>query len=424
MDFFFKNKKTLFFLCVAVLWCTAGACTFDIQKSSKTRNLSPDLLAGETEELVAGNCAFAFDLYRQCLTDDNGSNLFFSPFSISMALAMTYAGAKNDTETQMAEALHFTLPQDRLHNAFNALELALLNQEKTGEPNSFQLTISNATWGQTGYTFLDDYLDTLALNYGAAMHLLDFQNSPETARTVINSWVSLNTAFKINQLLPPNALTALTRLVLTNAIYFKADWQTPFDKAYTRDRPFYLPDGTQVTVPLMEQDHRFKYYAIEGDFAAIELPYQGAAVSMLVLLPAQGTFTHFESSLNKTRIDSIVSGLQERAVQLSLPVFSFDWSASLVDMLKRLGMTDAFDFADFSGITGDTRLFISDIFHKAFVRVDEKGTEAAAATAVVFNETAAPTPDVVLSVDRPFIILIREKTTGTILFLGRVTDPR
>lgn len=424
MNLFYRNKNILCLLTLTAVYCISTACTFDIQKSSQTRNLSPDLLSGETEELVAGNCAFAFDLYRQCLIEDNSSNLFYSPLSISMALAMTYAGAKNDTETQMATALHFTLPQDRLHNAFNALDLALLNPGKTGDPNGFQLMISNATWGQTGYTFLDGYLDILALNYGAAIHLLDFQNSPDTARTVINRWVSLNTAFKINHLLPPNAITALTRLVLTNAIYFKADWQAPFEKAYTRDRPFFLPDGSPVAVPFMEQVHHFNYYAVEGDVAAIELPYQGETVSMLVLLPAEGTFHHFESSLDKTRIDTIVSGLEEREVHLSFPAFSFEWGASLVTLFKQLGMTDAFAHADFSGINGETNLYISDIFHKAFISVDEKGTEAAAATAVIVGETAVPGPDVILTVDHPFVLLIREKTTGTILFLGRVTDPR
>jgi len=337
---------------------------------------------------------------------------------------MTYAGARNNTETQMAETLHFTLSQDRLHNAFNALDLALKDLGQEADSDKFRLNICNATWGQENYTFLKEYLDILALNYGAAIRLLNFENESDAARKTINTWVSLQTAFKINNLLPPGSISSSSRLVLTNAIYFKADWLSPFEKELTQNTPFYLLDGSQVNVPTMLQENRLNYYEFKNVFQAIELPYKGEDVSMLIIIPSEGNFSTIESSLSPVLINDIISNMNEGLVRLSLPKFSFKYSSSLVDILKELGMTDAFDNkADLSGINGQRTLVITDILHKAFIAVDEKGTEAAAATAVIIGETAIHDPDIIVSVDRPFILLIRDKNTGTILFLGRVINP-
>ncbi len=422
---FSKNRGSVFLHTIFLLSCfTCLSCTIEIQKSSKSRDLSPLLLDNEQEELVEGNTGFAFDLYEESIRSDNNSNIFFSPFSISIALAMTYAGARNNTETQMAETLHFTLSQDRLHNAFNALDLALKDLGQEADSDKFRLNICNATWGQENYTFLKEYLDILALNYGAAIRLLNFENESDAARKTINTWVSLQTAFKINNLLPPGSISSSSRLVLTNAIYFKADWLSPFEKELTQNTPFYLLDGSQVNVPTMLQENRLNYYEFKNVFQAIELPYKGEDVSMLIIIPSEGNFSTIESSLSPVLINDIISNMNEGLVRLSLPKFSFKYSSSLVDILKELGMTDAFDNkADLSGINGQRTLVITDILHKAFIAVDEKGTEAAAATAVIIGETAIHDPDIIVSVDRPFILLIRDKNTGTILFLGRVINP-
>ncbi len=421
-----KNRASRFLqIILLLLCCSCMSCSIDVQKSSKSRDLSPQLSDGEQDKLVDGNTKFAFDLYEEALKTDNSSNVFFSPFSISIALAMTYAGARNNTAVQMADALHFTLPQERLHNAFNALDLALKDLGQDTASDYFRLNICNTTWGQKNYTFLEAYLDVLALNYGAGMHLLDFQGAPEASRGTINTWVSLQTDFKINNLLPAGSISSYTRLVLTNAIYFKADWLSPFEKEATKSKPFNLLDGSEIHVPTMTQDARFNYYESEGEFEAIELPYKGDDVSMLIILPSAGNFSTFEPSLDTALIDNIVTNMNKEFIRLYLPSFSFEWSTSLVDILKKLGMTDAFGFdADLSGINGLETLAITDILHKAFIGVDEKGTEAAAATAVIIGETAIEDPDIIVSADHPFILLIRDKNTGTILFMGRVIDPR
>jgi serpin B len=396
-----------------------------IVRSEARRVTAPDVTEADVAELVVGSSAFAFDLY-QAVREENG-NLFYSPYSISMALAMTYAGARGETEQQMADTLHFTLPQDRLHPAFNALDLELASRAEGTEgqdEEGFQLDIVNSIWGQSDHSFLPEFLDVLAKNYGAALRLLDFENAPEESRQVINEWVSDQTEGRIKDLIPQGDINTWTRLVLTNAIYFNAAWSHPFEKEQTRDGTFHLLDGSQVTVPMMRQTEYFGY--TEGDgYQAVELPYTGEKVSMVILLPAAGRFEEFEKPLDAERVEAIVKDFVQTNVALTMPKFEFDSSFQLADTLAGMGMPDAFspEAANFSGMDGTRDLFIQDVIHKAFVSVDEAGTEAAAATGVVIGITAAPASPVEVAVDRPFVFLIRDIETEAILFVGRIVDP-
>lgn len=395
--------------------------TGDEIKSTLSRDTNPQLQAGELEALVNGNSEFALDLYRQAR--DRADNLFFSPHSLSIALAMVYAGARGETETQMADALHFNLSQDRLHKAFDALDLELAKRGEGAEGEEFKLHICNAAWGQRGFSFLQSYLDVLALNYGAGLRLLDFLTDPEGSRLEINDWVSQQTGQRIQDLLSQEAISEATRLVLTNTIYFKAQWLYVFDKNRTAEAPFYTLEGEEVPVPMMQRTETFGYTGVDGFYQAVELPYKGEEVSMVVILPAVGQFAAFEAALEAATLRQIVANLSYTRLSLSMPKFEFKWGESLVPILKALGMIKAFGMweADFSGIDGDYDLFISEVMHKSFVAVDEEGTEAAAATGVVVDLTAAPT--ISMRINRPFIFLIRDRATNAILFLGRVVNP-
>ena len=392
-----------------------------------------DMTIADLGKLVTGNTAFAFDLY-QSLSQESG-NLFFSPYSVSLALAMTYAGARSTTEEQMVETLHFTtLGQDRLHPAFNALAIELAgwgedsaSKQETEEEKKdrFQLHIANALWGQDGYGFLPAFLDVLAENYGAGVQTADFIDAPERARMMINRWVSDETEERIEDLLPPGSITPLTRLVLTNAIYFNATWKYRFDERSTYDCLFTLLDGSRVTVSMMEQIKRFKYVE-EKEYQAVELPYVGDELSMVVLLPTADRFEKFSQELNAEQVRDIMNSMKDTGdIHLYMPKFEYTSEFNLKATLADLGMPDAFVFgtADFSGMDASRELFIGDVFHKAFVSVDEAGTEATAATAVVVDWYCVSPPPIRVSIDRPFIFLIRDIGTGTILFMGQVMDP-
>ena len=396
----------------------------ELLMSDKPRETSPDVSEADLALLVEGNSAFAFQLY-QALRGQEG-NLFYSPHSISVALAMTYAGARSQTAEQMAAALQFLLEQERLHPAFNWLDVELAQRGEGAEGKDgegFRLNIVNAIWGQKDYSFLPAFLDVLAENYGAGLRILDFINETEKSRLAINQWVSDQTEGRIEDLIPQGVIDAWTRLVLTNAIYFNAAWEYPFDEDVTAVGPFYLLDGGQVTVPMMRQMESFGYTDGEG-FQAVELPYDGGELSMVILLPQAGHFEAFEQGLDAERVDDIIDGLQVAHVSLAMPKFEFDSEFSLKDTLAEMGMPIAFSgAADFSGMTGAPDLYISEVLHKAFVSLDEAGTEAAAATAVVMKETGMPTELVEVTIDRPFIFLIRDIETGAILFVGRVLNP-
>lgn len=411
---------SLFFSCDYFSNKSTKSEDFDTLKSNLPRETNPQLETGELQELVKGNTQFACDLYRQIRGGKD--NIFISPHSISVALAMTYAGARGNTEKQMAEVLHFTLSQERLHNAFNALDLELAKRPQAVEKDGFKLHICNAAWGQKDYSFLQSYLDVLAVNYGSGLQLLDFMSDPEQCRITINNWVAEQTEDRIKDLLPPGSLSALTRLVLTNAIYFKAGWLYPFDEDLTSDAPFFTLDDQEITVSMMGQMGTFGYTAEKGYYQAVEILYKGEEVSMVILLPAPGRFEEFEASLSVVFINNIIERITLQGLDLHMPKFSFKWKDSLVEILSSMGMTDAFigGVADFSGIDGSYRLSIMDIFHQSFIAVNEAGTEAAAATAVVIGETSLPDS---MTINRPFIFLIRDRITGAILFLGRVLNP-
>jgi len=421
-------KKILLSMLVFIVLLSVVGCAqvpgTGVALSEKQRDTSPDVSTSDSTKLVEDNSEFAFDLY-QALRQQKG-NLFYSPYSISLALAMTYAGARGGTEQQMADTLHFELQQALLHPAFNALDLELASRgegAKGKDDKGFRLHIVNAIWGQNDYKFLNQFLDVLAVNYGAGLRLLDFISEPEQSRITINNWVSDQTEGKIKDLIPQGVIDDLTRLVLTNAIYFNAAWLNPFENELTSDRAFHLLEGDDVTVPMMTQTNSFGYATGDG-YQAVELLYDGSELSMIILLPNSGQFESFQNSLNAALVDHIVSDLQSRQVSLTMPKFEFESEFSLADTLAAMGMPMAFsDEADFSGMTGNRELTISDVLHKSFVSVDEAGTEAAAATAVVVGLTSAPEQPVQVTVDRPFIFLIRDIETGTILFVGQVVNP-
>ena len=401
----------------------------DELRSTKER-AAPAATAAELAELVDGNSAFAFDLYRSLGAEDG--NLFYSPYSISLALAMTYAGAMGETERQMADTLHYLLPQERLHTSFNSLDLELASMADAPEEegDAFTLNLANAVWGQKDYEFLGPFLDVLAENYGAGVRPVDFVGSPEESRVRINDWVAERTEDRIKDLIPEDAIDRTTRMVLTNAIYFNARWFHPFFKHLTSARPFHLLDGSKVDVPMMMMAAAERFGYADGDgYQAVELPYRGRDMWMTILLPDAGAFREFEESMDADLVAGILGDIEREYVELTMPKFEFESEFSLKETLKAMGMPNAFDgfTADFSGMDGRSCpgvcLLISDAFHKAFVSVDEEGTEAAAATGVVvILESARPTPKK-LMVDRPFIFLIRDRATDAILFVGRVENP-
>ena len=399
-----------------------GASTGEV-RSDKERITDLAVPDSDMATLVVGNSAFAFDLYHALR--EEGGNLFYSPYSISVALAMTFAGARAETERQMAETLHYRLSQEELHPALNALDLEMASREKDGD--GFQLNIANAIWGQAGYRFAVDFLDVLALNYGAGMRTVNFAEAPEESRMVINDWIAERTEDRIKDLIPEDGINELTRLVLTNAIYFKTAWDRPFPKETTRNRTFHLLNGAAVQTPMMTQTTLFGYAQGKG-YKAVDIPYKGGEMSMTVLIPDEVEFSIFEATLDTHSVSSILKNIRPEILDLTMPLFQFESQVSLKDALKAMGMPNAFSAsaADFSGVDGrrctedPACLRITDVFHKGFVSVDEEGTEASAASGVLMGPTSLP-PQVVI--DRPFIFLIRDIETGAIIFVGRVVDP-
>ncbi len=394
-------KRHLYFIFTVVIIpalllsaCGAGK----VAESKLERVSNPDVPASDLEQLVDGNTAFAFDLYQAVRSSDG--NVVYSPYSISLAFAMAYGGARGETAAQMADTLHYTLPGDQFHPAFNALDLDLAARPDQAadvdEKERFQLSIANSLWGQDGWPFLPEYLDLLALNYGAGMRLVDFVNASESARRQINDWVSDQTHKRIKDIVPPGMIDPSTRLVLANAIYFKATWEYEFDANETSDDPFYLLNGETVSVPMMEIGYQENLSYAAGDgWQAVALPYKGGLTEMLVIVPDAGNFEAFESTLSAGRYAEILAVMQTQEIILSMPKFTFETQYGLKDILNGMGMQAAFDpdNADFSGIDGQRDLVISDAIHKAFIAVDEKGTEAAAATVVVFMTTGALMPE-------------------------------
>ncbi len=377
--------------------------------------------APEGDPIVTGSNQFALELYQRL--QSRPGNLFFSPASLSTALAMTYAGAVGETADQMAAVLHFSLPPDQLPGPFGAFQKALLD---SGEG---RLKIANRLWGADAYPFRPEFLALTREHFGAELASVPFGSDPESARKTINAWVENQTNDKIRDLLPPGVVDTLTRLVLTNAVYFKGSWTDPFRKERTEEADFFPSEDTILRVQMMSRLGRYRHFAGEG-LQALELPYQGDKLSMLVLLPdARDGLPALEKALNRETLDRWIAGLRNKEVRVFLPRFKMESQFALKDTLQAMGMPLPFDQtrADFSGIATGEDLYISAVIHKAFVDVNEEGTEAAAATAVAVSARAMPVqpaPPPTFRADHPFVFAIRDNASGALLFLGRVSEPK
>ncbi len=385
--------------------------------------------------IVEGNNKFALELFAK-LQIAKG-NLFFSPYSISTALAMVHAGARNETESQMAGVLHFPVSADRrtdsssrplsdrqqFASSFGNIIKDLNNR---GQKGSYTLTVANALWGQKDYGFLEEFLELIETSYDGRLNEVDFVRAAETARKTINAWVEKKTNNKIKKLISEGVLDSMTRLVLTNAIYFKGNWARQFKENRTKDAPFTLSDGRKIDVAMMNQKAEFGYMETDT-FQALELPYVDDELSMVILLPKKyDTLDEFEKTLTPDNLTQWLAKIHKREVVVFVPKFKMTSQFSMATVLKSMGMKDAFSSnADFSGINGKRDLFISAVIHKAYVEVNEEGTEAAAATGVVMRLTSiGPAPIPVFRADHPFLFLIRDNLTGSILFIGRVANPK
>lgn len=380
------------------------------------RDLHPEVSAEAKARLIEDQTAFALDVYHQLRETED--NLFFSPFSVSLTLAMIYGGARNETEIEMADALHFGLPQEALHPAYNWLETTLDSQARKGD--ELRLHIVNAAFAQAGQKLLPSYLELLAENYGAGVSLLDFRAQPEQARRAINEWAEKQTEGRIPELLPEGSLTPLTALVLVNAVYFRAAWLTPFDATRTEAGVFHAVDG-DVSVPMMTGVLERASHARGDGYRAVAVPYRGASFEMVMVMQEQGQLGQLEDGLDARRLGTLLDALEPARIALTMPRFEIRTRATMNELLQELGMRDAFtSSADFTGINGRRNLYLSLVQHEAFVRVDEAGTEAAAATAGGISLVSLP-ERVVL--DRPFLFLIRHVETKSVLFLGRLMNP-
>ena len=377
--------------------------------------------ANDIESLAGSNTTFALDLYARLKATDG--NLFFSPYSISTCLAMTYAGARGDTAAQMAQTLRFDTNQLKLAASFGELQKQLNSEQ---EKKGIELNIANGLWGQKDHFFLPAFLDVAKQSYEANLKQADFRTHADTARKEINDWVDHKTKGKITDLIQPGVLGQATRLVLVNAIYFKGHWASEFEKQSTRKATFTVSPAQKIEVPLMSRTSDFKYAEVEG-LQLLELPYAGDDLSMVVLLPRKlDGLKGVEDQLNGPTLDRWLAQAFKQKVEVFLPKFKMSAQFSLAKPLADMGMTDAFSpNADFSGMDGERDLFISAVVHKAFVDVNEEGTQAAAATATVMRMSAVmmPRPMPIFRADHPFIFLIRDNHSGSILFLGRLVDP-
>ena len=398
-------------------------------RSDKPFDTAPQIADAEFQTFVKGTNAFGFALYQK-LAEGQSGNVFYSPLSTAMALAMTYAGAAGETETQMAAVLHNTLPRETYHLGFNklAIELASRNvaPHTTEEgTKSVKLLPVNASWAQKDYAILPGYLDTLSTRYDAGQHVLDFIKDPDGSRVTINDWVAAHTEQRIKDLLQPGSIDSDVRLVLTNALYFYGSWASAFDRKATSDDVFHRASD-DVTVPMMHATG-YSLYA-EGDgWQAASLPYDGNKTRMVIVLPAAGRFDEVRGKLDESWVSQTLGAMtSDGEVRLTLPKFKFTWGTeSFKDPLIAMGMTDAFVFpkADFTGIEPTRELYIGDVLHQAFVAIDEDGTEAAAATAVILKAGAVPQEPKVFKADRPFLFMILDDT-GTVMFVGQMTDPK
>ncbi len=384
------------------------------------------LAQGGTEKMTdlsaiaSSNNQFAFDFYPSINATDEGKNIFVSPFSVSTALAMTLEGSRGNTQKQMAGVLHFDLPDQDRQAGFAAL-LAEING---GQGKQYKLEVANALWGQKEYRFEPSFTGVIGKFYGGGFYAVDFVGDKGGSVNKINAWVDGKTAGRIKDLVYSGDVNELTRLILTNAIYFKGTWTAPFERAATRTEPFHTSATATVQVPMMHRSGQFKF-AKEDAMTAIELPYAGNELSMVAILPS-GDIDKLGESLSNEELDRLRKEMRLGEVEVALPRFKIESRSLLKDKLSKLGMPDAFNWslADFSGITGDKSLYLSSVIHQAMVEVNEEGSEAAAATAVVMHSMTARAPSkLVFRADRPFIFMIVHNASGSILFMGRLSNP-
>jgi serpin B len=402
----------------------SGAGTpFEEARSPLARERAPSDQGLAT--LAAGNRAFAFELLHELAKPSPGKNVAFSPYSAATALAMAYVGARGTTASEMQKALHFDLEQPALHEAFNAVDLALATraQQAVGKGQlPFRLQVTNALWPQRGLAIVPAFLDTLAVHYGAGLYLLDYSD-PEAARGTINAFIADHTEQRIPELLPPDSIASNVKLVLTNAVYFTASWATPFDEKSTVEASFTKLDGSVAVAPFMSRLGAIDY-AQGANYEAIALPYAGNNLTFVAVLPSGGAYDSVEQSADGAWFESVRSELRSAQVSLALPKFRYGFGASLADALKALEMRSAFEStsADFSGMTL-AAVFIKDVLHESTIEVSEQGTMASGATAVVFARKSAVQVERTVRFDRPFFYAILDQPTGQILFMGRVLDP-
>lgn len=376
----------------------------------QSRQLSPTVDGRDLTNLVAGNTAFALELFAVLRDASPTANVALGPYSISQALAMLYAGARGETATAMADALHFGADMGTFHPTFNGLDLELLSRN-----SDILLRNANQAWVRTGVEPNPEYLDVLTDSYGAPLAAIDF-GDPESARATINDWVAQVTEDKIPALFPAGTIAGNTVMVLTNAMYMDAPWKYQFDPRSTAPRQFTLLDETSVQVDTMHYDEFLPSAAGDG-WQAVELPYVGDEVSMVVVVPDD--LEAFEAELTPEGLDAMLGALRDGGIHLSLPRFTFRYQAALEPALRELGLGTLFDGPDLSGM-GIGGVAVSAVQHEAFIEVDEEGTRAAAATGVAVAESHGPT----VTVDRPFLFFIVDQPTRSVLFLGRVLDPR
>lgn len=396
-----------------------------ISSSASVKNRSTLDDTGATKEgvnaVVNANNQLAFELYSQFNEESKDSNIFFSPYSISIALTMTYEGAKGQTAEEMQSVLH--IPEDANVRRPN---FARIFNEINKKEKKYKLSTANALWAQKDYSFLKEYTNNVEKYYGGKLTNLDFTRESEKSRQIINKWVEDQTNNKIKDLIPQGVLNAYTRLVLTNAIYFKGTWVKQFDEKDTKEEDFRIDSSNTVKVPMMRligDGVKFNY-AETDEIQILEMPYHGEDLSMLIILPKGNNFANIEKSITLEKLSEWKNMLNEQRVDIFIPRFKFKTKYFMAKALSDMGMPTAFgSTADFSGMDGTRDLFIQNVIHQAFVEVNEEGTEAAAATGVVMGITSVGPRIPIFRADHPFIFIIQESETGNILFLGRVSDP-
>ncbi len=401
---------------ITLLLISALVITLPIVAQEKQKAPNPAVA-----DIVNANSQFALALYKNinAAGSSKGKNIFVSPYSISTALAMTYTGARGNTKTELSKVLFFdAFSEEKLNTGFSSL----LQQTKATPGKHYKLDVANALWGQKDYHFEPSFTSTVSKYYDGGFNTVDFVGANEATRKQINTWVEKKTNEKIKDLIHQGDINELTRLVLTNAIYFKGDWASKFKKENTKPAPFTVAPGKTVDVPLMAQTETFPFMQ-NDEVKVIELPYAGDDLSFIAILPA-GDIEKFGAELTVAKLQELRKQLHPTEVHLFLPRYKFETRYLLAENLIAMGMPDAFSEmkADFSGMTGAPKLYISRVIHQAMIDVNEEGSEAAAATAVVMTTKAMRMPPT-FRADKPFIFMIIHKPTDSILFMGRVSEP-